>query len=332
MKDENRRELVMQTLRGEHPSRVPFSFWYHFRTMEWFPAAIRPDSKPIGRAVPEILEVYTVGMTEAELLFWERYQPDILKVMHDIPYEMPPEMPVVREMEDWLRLPVLPPEEGHFGAQLTVLRQIRARLREDVPMVETLFNAFYYANKVSEGRLKEHLQKDAQTVLKGVQAIQESLLQYAQACLKSCDGIYYALSGASEDTLPREIYHAYFRPLDQQLLEAIAAAPLNVLHLHGYGQLYADLVAEMPAAIVCWSDRSTNLSLQAGRKQFQRCVMGGLNELNLPGYTVEQARQEAQEAIQQVGGEGFILAPGCAIATDTRPELLDAIREAVGLG
>jgi uroporphyrinogen-III decarboxylase len=55
--------------------------------------------------------------------------------------------------------------------------------------------------------------------------------------------------------------------------------------------------------------------------------MGGLNEMELARFRREQVFQHAQEALDQVGRTGFILAPGCALPTDINPELLFAIRE-----
>ncbi|MFN7162273.1 MAG: uroporphyrinogen decarboxylase family protein [Fimbriimonadales bacterium] len=100
-----------------------------------------------------------------------------------------------------------------------------------------------------------------------------------------------------------------------------------MLHLHGYGELYADLLADAPAAVVCWSDRSTTLSLAEGKRLFNRCVMGGLNEMDLPRMCRERVFQQAQDALDSVGRRGFILAPGCSVPTDIDPNLLMAIRE-----
>jgi hypothetical protein len=54
---------------------------------------------------------------------------------------------------------------------------------------------------------------------------------------------------------------------------------------------------------------------------------GRADELELAHLSREQVFQQAQEALDQVGRIGFILAPGCALPTDINPELLFAIRE-----
>jgi len=319
------RERIQAAIAGEPTDRLPFSFWYHFRTEPWFPPQLHAEYRP--PVSDALLTFYIESMGRAEYEFWRRYQPDLLKVMHDIPYEMTPELPHITQPDDWKRLPILEPDQGHFGTHLQMLQRLRNLLPPDVPMIETVFNTFYYGNRISDGQLLRHLEQDPEAVQAGLQRIHQNLRRYALAVLNICDGIYYAVSGASLDAAPREVYERYFLPLDRELLETVAHAPMNVLHLHGYGEIYADLWAEPPAAIVCWSDRACTLSLTQGKQLFKRCVMGGLNELELARYRREQVFQQAHEAVDQVGRLGFILAPGCALPTDINPELLIAIRE-----
>ena len=114
---------------------------------------------------------------------------------------------------------------------------------------------------------------------------------------------------------------------DRAMLEALASAPLVILHLHGYGELYADLLADAPCSIVCWSDRGCTLSLAEGKRLFSKAVMGGIDELNLAQMSREQVFQQAHEAFDSLGQAPFILAPGCAVPTNISPQLLGAIRE-----
>ncbi len=60
-------ERVQAALASEAVDRVPASFWYHFNL---------PD--PSGRS-----------LADAELAFAKKYDLDFLKVMHDVPYDLP---------------------------------------------------------------------------------------------------------------------------------------------------------------------------------------------------------------------------------------------------
>lgn len=319
------RERVEQAIVGGEVDRLPYCFWYHFRTEAWFPQALHAEYR--APASDAVLQQYIDGMSRATYEFWRRYQPDLLKVMHDIPYETPEGLPFVRTANDWAKLTPLEPDRGHFGAQVEMLRRLRAMVPDDVPIIETVFNVFYYANKLCEGKLLEHLALAPDAVQEALRTIQANLQLYARYALTVCDGIYYAVNGIGADAAPRAVYAEHFAPLDRALLESVADGRFNVLHLHGYGELYADLLADAPAAIVCWSDRSTTLSLAEGKRLFDRCVMGGLNELELPKMCRERVFQQALDARDSVGRRGFILAPGCSVPTDISPEVLLTIRE-----
>ncbi len=319
------RERIEQAIVGGAVDRTPYCFWYHFRTEEWFPPALHAEYRAPASA--PILQQYIEGMSRATYEFWRRYQPDLLKVMHDIPYETPTGFSFVHTADDWAKLTPLEPDTGHFGAQIEMLRRLRTMVPRDVPIVETVFNAFYYANKLCEGKLLEHLALAPDAVRQGLQTIQANLQCYARLALTICDGIYYAVNGIGSDAAPRDVYEEFFAPLDRAFLQSVSDGRLNVLHLHGYGELYADLLADAPAAIVCWSDRSTTLSLAEGKRLFNRCVMGGLNEMDLPKMCRERVFQQAHDALDSVGRRGFILAPGCSVPTDIDPNLLMAIRE-----
>lgn len=319
------RERVEQAIVGGEVDRLPYCFWYHFRTEAWFPQALHAEHR--APASDAVLQQYIDGMSRATYEFWRRYQPDLLKVMHDIPYETPEGLPFVRTADDWAKLTPLEPDRGHFGAQVEMLRRLRTMVPDEVPIIETVFNAFYYANKLCEGKLLEHLALAPDAVLEGLHTIQANLQLYARYVLTVCDGIYYAVNGIGADAAPRAVYAEHFAPLDRAFLESVADGRFNVLHLHGYGELYADLLADAPAPIVCWSDRSTTLSLAEGKRLFGRCVMGGLNERELPDMCRERVFQQAQDARDSVGRHGFILAPGCSVPTDISPKVLLTIRE-----
>jgi uroporphyrinogen decarboxylase len=266
-------------------------------------------------------------MAAAELAFYERFKPDFLKVMHDVGYE--PVEPVL-ERDDWENLPVLDPQKGNFGLQLETLSDIRAGLNPDVPMIDTVFSVYSYANGLSGGRLLTHLRADPETVHKGLSAIAESLALYAGATIDvGCEGIYYAISGANGDGPTRAEYRDHFLKYDMQVLHASAAAPFNVLHLHGYKDLYYDIALDLPANALCWSDRACDVSLAEGRASYPGCLIGGLDETKFAKMTRDQIVAQARDAISQTRGNSFILAPGCAIPTDTDPALIDLIRESV---
>jgi uroporphyrinogen decarboxylase len=200
-------ERIQAAIRGEAVDRVPYSLWYHFRL-----------NPPAGET-----------LANAELEFYAKYDPDLFKVMHDIPYEMPLGMASIHSISDWAKLSVLPPDKGNFGEQLAALRIIQRRKGDDAPIVDTVFNVFAYAQKISQQQLLNHLRQDADTVRVGLERIAQSLAGYARKLAEEGIGTYLAVAGASADLGDaRGVRKRIFLPLDEMVLDAAQGAPVNV--------------------------------------------------------------------------------------------------------
>lgn len=301
-------ERIQAAIRGEAVDRVPYSLWYHFRL-----------NPPAGET-----------LANAELEFYAKYDPDLLKVMHDIPYEMPRGMASIHSADDWGKLTVLAPDKGNFGEQLAALRIIQRRKNDDAPMVDTVFNVFAYAQKISQQQLLNHLRRNPDAVRVGLERIAQSLASYAKKLVEEGIGVYLAVAGASADLATPEEYAHYFLSLDEMVLDSAQGAAVNVLHIHGEN-IYFDLLLPLAskAHVLSWSNRITVPFIPEARLKYTGCIMAGVDEMNIKSLTVEQVKAQVRETIEQTRGRGIIVAPGCAVPTDTPPELLLAIRDAV---
>lgn len=290
-----KRERVEAALRGETLDRVPYTFWYHFH--------LRP---PTGQ-----------GMAQAEMEFYRKYQPDIFKLMHDVPYE---ETERVESLEDWVNLRTLPGNTGNFGEQVKTVRLIFDMLEgEDVPVITTVFNTYRYANQISGGKLLAHLREDPERVHVGLRGIADSLINFVDALMETkLDGIYFAVFGPSSDHATPMEYRGHFFDYDREALQAAARGTLNIVHPHSYESIYFDIVMELPGHVYCWSDRASGPSLNEMRAQYKGPLMGGIDETKIAQRTTDQIQAEGREAIEQMRGTPFILAPGCSV-----PDALD---------
>jgi uroporphyrinogen decarboxylase len=290
-----KRERIAAACAGRPVDRVPYSLWYHFHL-----------DPPTGAL-----------MARAELDFYHRYNPDFFKVMHDIAYEMPPDLPLVRPPEEWRHLPVLDGYSGHFGAQLETIRQILAGRGDDAPVVDTVFGVFATAEKLCGKRTLEFLRADPDAVHIGLRRIAASLANYARALIAhGADGIYLALSGAAADTMPVDEYRRHFLDYDRQVLAAASGGAYNVVHQHGQG-IYPELGLGLNGyAIYSWSDRQEgNPDIQHMRARTDRCLMAGVDESTFARVTPAEIAVQVREALLASEGRGIIIAPGCAVPT-----------------
>lgn len=306
-----KRERIMAAINGQPVDRVPYSLWYHFRL-----------DPPAGE-----------GMALAELDFYRKHDPDLFKVMHDIPYEMPADLPTIAQSEEWRRLPVLDGKSGNFGQQLATVQQIIVEKGDDGPVVDTVFSIFSTAQKLCGKKTLEFLKSDPDALHVGLKRVATSLANYASAVIEAgADGIYLAISGASSDTMDDETYRANFLQYDKQILAAASEGTVNVLHHHG-GGIYPELTLGLSGyQIYCWSDRQAgNPSVREMRIRTTGCLMAGVNEATFGTDSPEQITAQVKDAVQQSGGRAFIAAPGCAVPTPpaSPDENLRAVRAGV---
>jgi uroporphyrinogen decarboxylase len=301
----------MAAVEGWETDRVPVSFWFHFPLEH-------PSGKPLA---------------EAELDFAAKYDPDFLKVMHDLKLDLPTvKMTSIEDPGDWAKLRPLDPRGGNFSEQLEALRLIKRGLKKDMPVIDTIFNPFAAANKLCGKRIVEHLKADPKSVRQALQAIAVSLADYSVAWIEDGgDGIFYALDGAQHTTMSEAEYREIFLPLDRLILEAaMEKGMLNVLHIHGTDIMF-DLVHGLPCHVLNWSDKLTRPSLGEARGMHQGCIAGGVNEMEIIDKSPAEVMLEGRKAIAEAGSVGFILTPGCAVPTETPEENLFALRQAVEL-
>lgn len=304
-------ERVRAALMGEAVDRPPFSFWHHFR------------------GVPNHGDAFV----RATLDFYRAYDPDVLKVMHDAPYEMPVDKPVFEQPADWHALVLNPPDSGAFGEQLRALRHLAEYKNDDAPMINTVSSVFTVAEQITNGRTLEMLAEDHAAVMNGLRRLAAALAAYAKTASETpgCSGVYFATSGADAQTMTAEQYKRDFLPLDRLVLSSAQAGWCNIVHLHG-DALHLDALAPLieHAHAVSWSDRAYGPDLAGVRERTGKCVVGGVNERQIGGYAPEQVQAEIADAIQQTnGGRGLIVAPGCTVPTETPPANLHAFRQAL---
>ena len=303
-----KRERLMAAVVGREADRVPVGFWYHF-----------PLEHPSGEP-----------LAEAELAFAKKYDPDFLKVMHDLPLELPDGMKIIEDPNDWSKVRPLDPRKSNSIEQFKALRLIKKGLADDTPVIDTVFNPYASANKLCGKKLMEHYRANPEGVMQALRAIAVSLSDYADAWVdEGGDGIYYALDGAQTTTMTQDEYREIFMPLDKIVLNrAMEKGAFNVLHIHGENIMF-DMLHDLPSHVLEWSDRLTRPTLSEGRGIHQGCIAGGINEMEIKDKTPDEVVDEARSAIAEAGSVGFILTCGCAVPTDTPEENLFAIRQAV---
>jgi len=307
-------ERIEAALKGEEVDRVPFSLWYHFLDI--------PVEQRAGEA-----------LAKAELNFYRIYDPDVLKVMHDIPYDLPKGLTKIDTLAQWKKLPVLDPEEGNFGQQLRAIQIILEEIGGETPVIDTVFNPFAYAEKITGGKTLAFLRENADDFHEGMGQVAESLALWTELLVEQgAAGIYLALQGAVEDVMTEEEYRLNFLSYDLEILERMQdTAEMNVVHLHGE-KLHWNIWENLPFHALSWSSNITPPAIAEARREYDGCILCGVNETAINSYSPEQVIAEIRAAIEATEGLGYIAAPGCAVPTDCPPANLHAFKQAVMMG
>lgn len=216
---------------------------------------------------------------------------------------------------DWLRLPVLDPYAGSLGQQLDCLRLVCGEMKEQTPVLQTIFSPLAQAKNLCGGQtLLTHLRHYPDALHAGLQTIAESTRRFIEAaCETGITGVFYAVQHASYMLLSASEYEHFGRTYDLQVLEPAGKLWLNMLHLHGNDVMFEHLT-DYPLAIINWHDRDTFPSLVEARQHYQGVMCGGLQrERTMVLGTPEQVAAEAHDALLATGGERFILGTGCVL-------------------
>ncbi|MBI4877534.1 MAG: hypothetical protein HY822_23130 [Acidobacteria bacterium] len=292
------RERIDHILKGQETGRPAFTAWYHFR-----------DRTEPGERHAEL----TLG-------FHRRLGTDLVKVMSDYPYPKPE--------GDWFQPRV---HDNPFPNQVRALELIRAGLAGQAHFVETLFNPWNQAGKISS---KEELQRlkaeKPQALLDALEAIARSEANHVRKALQTgASGIFLAIDNAQDGILTREEYKKFSEPFDRMVLDAAQGAALNILHLHG-PKVYLDLFwTNWPATAINYSIAETGVPMAEARKQFKGVLAGGIDELKF--RALDTATLTAQwKAARAAVGPLHIVTPGCSVPDDTTDAELLRLRAAVG--
>ncbi len=321
-----KRERVLAALGRRPVDRPPVAFWRH---------------------VPEV-DHTARGLADAMLAFQRRWDIDLIKVMSSgvycvedwgcrVAYRGSPNgaktctQHAIRYVSDWAKLQPLDPGQGALGRELEALRLILEGRNDDVPVLHTVFAPLTIARKLAGDRLPSDLKDFPEAVMAALEVITETVIRYAAAVVQAgADGIFYASQDASRDVLDEGQHSRFSMPYSRRVLESLkGAAVFTVLHLHGR-HIYFDRKSTLPVAAVNWHDRLTSPSLGNALRRFKGAVVGGLNETEtlLKGPASAVAAQVA-DAIQQTGGTGVIIAPGCVLPLATPDAHLEAAVVAV---
>jgi uroporphyrinogen decarboxylase len=255
------------------------------------------------------------------LEFHRLWRTDVVKVMSDFDYPKPE--------GKWYDQKVI--HNNPFPEQIRALELIRDGLGGSAYMIETVFNPWNVAQKLSSKeevlRLK---QENPQALLRALDVITQSEIQHAKRALATgAVGILFSVANANAQELPVADYEKFSRPFDKRFLDAIPSAKLTFLHLH-VEPAYLSLFKDFKAPVINYSQHVSGIPVAEVRRQFPSWVIaGGIDEVNYRKLTAGELSRQWKSA-EQAAGRKFILTPGCSVPNESAPKELERLPKLVG--
>lgn len=320
-------ERIQAALERKAVDRPPVSFWRHFPEIDDNPRAL----------------------AEALIAFHARYDLDFIKVMPTgvycvedwgcrVAYRGGVDGSrgcvdhAVKRPDDWGKIRPLDLEQGALGRELQCLREVVKGRQDGAPVLQTIFSPLTIAKKLAgDERFLADLRERPALIHGALEVITETMRRYTAACLESGgDGIFFATQMAASGLVTPEEHQIFSEPYDRRVLDQVAGrSAISILHVHGVSIPF-DVMAAYPIPAINWHDRRTSPSLREAQRMYRGAVVGGLNEVEtLRNGPEEAVRVQARDALEQTGGMGHILAPGCVVPLDVPESNLRIIRAAV---
>lgn len=313
-------------MKGEEVDRVPVSLWKHWPVDDETPAGLAAVTISWQREfdfdLVKFMPTGTYGIEDwgAETV----YEPNYRGVRTVIKFG-------VTALEQWPRLKQLDVTRGYLGNQIEALRLTAAELKNEVPILQTLFSPLTTARKLAGDRIFTDLRLNPAIFKEGLQIIAETTARFALESIRAgAHGLFFASQCDTYRLLTEAEYQEFGQSYDLMVLKAVEGeAELNMVHAHGEDIMF-DLMAAYPVQALNWHDRLTWPSLKEAQDRFSGLLVGGVNEWQTLLTGPEEAiRAEIQEAIVQTGGRRLMVGPGCVIPGHTPLRHVRAAREAV---
>ena len=242
--------------------------------------------------------------------------------MSDFPYPKP-------QAANWWELKAV---DNPFPAQIEALKLIRDGLQSQKYFVETIFNPFGVAQKLSSpAEVKRLMAEHPQHLLDALEAIAKSQAAHAKRALDiGAKGIFLAIANAQDSVMTREQYDKFSAPFDRMVLDAASGAPLNTLHLHGKGVWLDRFWTGWGDPAINYSAAETGVPLAEARSHYSGVLMGGLDETKL-----RTARLADLQKMIQAGRSAapkWFCTPGCEVPASLSDARLFLITRAAAAG
>lgn len=319
------RDRVEAAIAMNVADRPPVGAWGHTYREEWSPEALAAVTVERAKRFGWDFVKFQPRASSFAEAFGSVYHPSGHRLRGPILIKA-----AVPDLDSWMSVQFV--NRRALDDQVESIGMVVRELGPETPVIQTVFSPItvggYLVGK-SQSRVVRELRKHPEIVGPALDRIAQGLVDFSRRSVEAgAAGIFYAISGyAGRNVMQEDVYRDMVLPYDLAVLQALPSnAWFDVLHLCG-SNLNFGLARDLPSQAVSWSVHNQgNPPLAEGRVRAGRAVMGGLSQRATLVYgPPPKIEEEARQAVEETGGRGLILAPGCSVSPRVRDINLAAI-------
>lgn len=326
---QTKKELVQAAFNNQPVDRVPVGFWFHH---------LAEEAKVNALVDPKVAEKNIAG----HRAFYERFQPDFVKLMSDGYFIYPNEsLQKVTSVQDLRHIRPLGSSHPWIEEQVTLVKNLQKIFGDEVLTFYNVFAPVRYLEwslpVYGKNILGDFIVADREVFKAALNVVAEDVASLAQRVIKEggASGIYLSVQNIDDSRVTHSVYKDVIEPGEQFVLAAAnKEKENNILHICGYEGHHNDLhwYTEYDAKAYNWAAKVENIPLEEGKKIFAgKAVIGGFGNAKkdiLYSGTEESITEETAKILQAAGLTGIILGADCTVPIDIELKHLEWVRQA----
>jgi len=314
---------MSEVLSGRRPDRVPVSVWLHNFTREQTPADLIAETLRLQEKF-QFDFVKPQSPWQSACVLWGTEVPQSASA-DEFPIATRFAVRKDGDVEGITHKPVT----GMLADQVEVMRDVRAALGPDTPVVATIFSPMMtlsFMHETGKAGVLSLMHSNPRALAKALANIAKTLTDFAKQVMDiGIDGVFYASTTCNSGELNRTEHDDFHAPFDAQILDACAGGWMNILHLCGTA-VEAEFFAGYAPPIFSWDTSPENPTLSEMHELTDKVVLSGIPGKPAFGETsAEDLEARVAASIAEMDGMHQIIGPGCSVNPGGDETLISAV-------
>ena len=252
----------------------------------------------------------------------------------------------IRDMEDLKKLKVLDAKSGSLHREVLVTKALCGHYRDTVPVIATIFSPLTSLQEMMSSLnptgIKRFIRENRQELHNALSIVTQTIRNYLDELIEAgIDGVFFANQYSMSTIITPEEFDEFCKPYDLEILNYIKDRTwFNMLHVHGDANLMMDRFLDYPVQAINWENVPSKIcdrqrtTVKMVRQMTGKLLICGIDQ-TADFYNKDNDREavkallkERYDAVaKEVGGNGFVFAPGCSMPSDVEPYLFTLLKE-----